>query len=33
MCLFEALPKTTVISLPAGGGFKRDELNFGNSVG
>lgn len=33
MCLFEALSKTAVMSLPAGGSFKRDKLNFGNSVG
>lgn len=33
MCLFKALFKTVVISLPVGDSFKRDELNFGNSVG
>lgn len=31
MCFFETLSEAAVISLTGGGGFKRDELNFGNS--
>lgn len=33
MCFFEALSETAEISLTGGVGFKRDKLNFRNSMG